>query len=612
MGRDFKSSPLVRNKLELVTSRTRVLQTQAGLYIGNVAFLADQASRILNAETAGFAQIILEDLFFSFMHRHKGFDQVRFLDKKGMEVSRFDDTDEGPRLTFADALQNKSDRPYFQKAIQLGIGGVYISSMNLNQDNGGIERPFNPILRLAAPTFDTDYSRTGVVVLNLKAGPMLDALTRELTEGTLLMTNDAGDWIIGPTRDVEWGMSLPDRKNKGLPALYPNAWKKIQEDRSGQFTTSEGLFTFHRVNPLDVTIIERGDKGVAAEEWILLSRVAPSELIPGWLSRAYMALTAALLIMGVVTWFWSKARSAALEAEAASYDNMKKNMTMSEVSLDALIMIDDTGKVQFWNKAAEKMFGYPEQESLGRNIHELIVDDSLLEKANRGLEMFARTGQGKLIGRIPEFRAQRRDGSSLDVELSVASFEVNGKWYAVGSIRDISERKETEQKLKMLASTDALTGLPNRRQFMDMAAKEHSRSTRTGNWVSIVMIDIDHFKRINDTWGHSVGDEALKLFAATGMKQIRAQDLFARLGGEEFALLLPETDSEQALFAAERLRVAVEGDVLDIQGQKANFTISLGVASSKGGAMNVEALLQKADAALYKAKEAGRNRVESG
>lgn len=170
--------------------------------------------------------------------------------------------------------------------------------------------------------------------------------------------------------------------------------------------------------------------------------------------------------------------------------------------------------------------------------------------------------------------------------------------------------KERNQRLEELSNTDPLTQLANRRQLMRVLVQEFQRSFRGGHPLSLVMIDIDHFKSINDTYGHQQGDEVLKVLAETLRSQLRDYDLASRFGGEEFAMVLPETDPLHATQVAERIREVVAnlkfGGVLE----KLKMTVSLGVATYPDDAIKgIEDLIRLADDALYAAKREGRNRV---
>ena len=167
----------------------------------------------------------------------------------------------------------------------------------------------------------------------------------------------------------------------------------------------------------------------------------------------------------------------------------------------------------------------------------------------------------------------------------------------------------SERKLTLRALTDPLTGVFNRRTFLDLSSKEEARARRRGSLTSVLMIDIDHFKRVNDTYGHPAGDLVIKTLAETATKSLRPTDILARYGGEEFVITLPETDRAVAQRIAERLRAALEKAVVSTEAGDIRFTISVGVATFASGISIMDAM-GSADQALYRAKQNGRNRVE--
>lgn len=182
---------------------------------------------------------------------------------------------------------------------------------------------------------------------------------------------------------------------------------------------------------------------------------------------------------------------------------------------------------------------------------------------------------------------------------------------AVISHMTITDRKLLEFELARLAATDSLTGLPNRRYFLETANLEVARVKRFGSAASVMMIDLDHFKTVNDTYGHAGGDEALRYFTQVCKKLLRQIDVFARIGGEEFAILLPGTNTAGAVSLAEKLRVAVFETPVNSNKNQFNITASFGVAEVRVDEKEVDQCLGRADSALYAAKKAGRNCVMS-
>ncbi|MGZ8947645.1 MAG: GGDEF domain-containing protein, partial [Methylococcaceae bacterium] len=180
----------------------------------------------------------------------------------------------------------------------------------------------------------------------------------------------------------------------------------------------------------------------------------------------------------------------------------------------------------------------------------------------------------------------------------------------IGIKEDITERKVMEEQLQKLASTDPLTGLFNRRVFLERLEQERAKVARLPHYSAVLlMLDLDFFKRVNDTYGHATGDAVLKAFAEITRNNSRAIDVPARLGGEEFAILLSGADKNDALTMAERLREQVAEIVIDHQAGPVQITVSIGAATLLADDINDEAVLHRADAALYEAKDRGRNQT---
>jgi diguanylate cyclase (GGDEF)-like protein len=171
------------------------------------------------------------------------------------------------------------------------------------------------------------------------------------------------------------------------------------------------------------------------------------------------------------------------------------------------------------------------------------------------------------------------------------------------------ELKHAREALLRMATTDELTGLANRRHFMENLHAEFDRARRYGTAFSLIMMDIDHFKHINDTWGHKAGDLALQQTALTLKHSLRTSDIVGRVGGEEFAILLPETEADAAQVTAEKLRQAVEALSVHFDGNRIPVTISGGVAGCSGDDTGIDEIYIRADSAMYQAKKDGRNLI---
>lgn len=298
----------------------------------------------------------------------------------------------------------------------------------------------------------------------------------------------------------------------------------------------------------------------------------------------------------------AEARRGAENALAASEVRYR---TLVETSPYAIV-VHREGRIVYVNPAAVRIMGAAAAARLeGRHVTEFIdADDRELVRGR--LERLNTTRE-----EVPqaEFALRSLDGGKVRVEVvsSRAEFADGPAIQTVFS--DITDRKALEDELRRLATVDTLTGARNRRSFFLQGEVEVGRARRHGRPLAAVMLDLDRFKTVNDRFGHAVGDEVLRAFGELCRATLRAEDIFGRIGGEEFVALLPEVESEAATVVAERLREEVEGMVIEAAGGPLAVTVSAGVTGLAGEDGSLDDLLKRADGALYEAKRAGRNRV---
>jgi diguanylate cyclase (GGDEF)-like protein/PAS domain S-box-containing protein len=298
------------------------------------------------------------------------------------------------------------------------------------------------------------------------------------------------------------------------------------------------------------------------------------------------------------------------ERKRASRQSEERSRILAALG-DGVFGLNRDSRCSFINPAAEQMLGYNAYEVLDSDVHQLIhrqsQDGSACPKTD--CVIIKSLQDGKTRHQEDWFTTKR--GTGLPVLLTVAPVFDEGKQEGVVIVfSDISERKRLEQELRTQATTDALTGLPNRRQILNDLESELSLIKRHPEMsAALLMLDLDHFKNINDDYGHSSGDEVLKHFARQLIRVSRRSDKQGRLGGEEFCLLLPGTSAEQACQMAERLRVRVAKGSVRVGEDSINYTVSIGVSMLQVSDTMVDIALARADSALYRAKDAGRNRV---
>ena len=280
-----------------------------------------------------------------------------------------------------------------------------------------------------------------------------------------------------------------------------------------------------------------------------------------------------------------------------------------EVSAFGIYLLDRDGVIRSWNRGAINITGFSEAQVLGQPFAMLFSEaDQRAGLPQRTLQ-FARSSRHH---RDEQARC-RREGEPLTALCTLDAIRLHSGELAsfVEVFTDISEVKRREAALYQRATRDPLTGLFNRGHFTEMATQEIERARRFAEPLSVALLDLDHFKRVNDTYGHEAGDLTLKTFASICQAEVRKIDLIGRIGGEEFALLLPRANKEPAFDILQRMRHKVmQTPMTASNGESFNVTVSAGLACLRRETIDLAELLRNADAALYKAKREGRNRVE--
>ena len=274
--------------------------------------------------------------------------------------------------------------------------------------------------------------------------------------------------------------------------------------------------------------------------------------------------------------------------------------TIFENNFAGMVVLGPGKRIIDYNKAAEKFF-----ESINISLKNCPIDQ-LLAHEQELLEIF-------------ESEASR--DFSLVIDGEERFFEIDavqlgdthdGNTRMLKSIRDVTEERKIQEKLKFLATTDTLSGLCNRAEFMDLAQREFVLAQKSNEELALLLMDLDNFKVINDTFGHAAGDEIIREMGSIILNSFRKSDISGRIGGEEFAVILKNTSLDEAKMAAEKVRKIIARRKVIYGDQEIRLTVSIGVAAIRGGTKDIkdiEDFLKMADDALYKAKAGGRNAV---
>jgi diguanylate cyclase (GGDEF)-like protein/PAS domain S-box-containing protein len=336
-------------------------------------------------------------------------------------------------------------------------------------------------------------------------------------------------------------------------------------------------------------------------------RVDPG-IEPDMLALAVVSASSILLLLGLVTAFFDRKLATLTAHEALLLQRSEERLrALHSNASDIVAILGSDRRISYECSSARHILGYDSKELIGRSLLDFIPRGQAAS-AGRFLDALLREPHAKAT---IELRARHADGSWRDFEVigknllhdpAICGLTIN--------MRDISERKRLMAELERLSETDALTDTLNRRGFLKLAQREFERARRMGQPFSIVMIDIDHFKRVNDTYGHAAGDMVLAMVADRCRESIRSIDVLSRFGGEEFIVLLTEAPLGVAQKIVARLHQSIaSARVTTIKGE-VGVTASFGIASVESDTPDLETTIRLADEALSDAKNSGRNCIK--
>ncbi len=423
----------------------------------------------------------------------KRYDQIRYLDATGQEIVRINYNDAMPSIVEKEALQNKSDRYYFRDTFRLNAGGIFVSPFDLNIENGKIERPFKPMIRIGIPIFDREKQKRGIIVLNYLGQELLDTIARASThlEGTAMLLNDQGYWLFHSDTEKQWGFMLEERKMQNFAKIYPEEWQRMLRQKTGQIHTTNGLFSFTLMHPLCSTDLssKRHDTDLALDKtafsdscrWILVAHISPE----------------------------------------------------------------------------------------------------ILKNHTRPLQQyFFLLGMGLLVF------------TGLIV------------WFLAFSI---TKRRIYQNELLIMALHDTLTSLPKRKLFFEQLETGISYANRNEQQLGVLYVDLDGFKKVNDKFGHEAGDELLVQASKRMRAVMRKTDTVARIGGDEFAIVLFQINSREGSLAAGEKILREINKPIRLKCGTVTVGASIGAAVYPDTAKNAKDLVKYADRAMYFSKQKGKN-----
>jgi diguanylate cyclase (GGDEF)-like protein/PAS domain S-box-containing protein len=438
-----------------------------------------------------------------------------------------------------------------------------------------------------------------------------------------MLLNASGYWLLAPNPKDEWGFMFKNQRR--FSDRYPGVWKTIVEGKKGQVHTEDGIFTYATIYPLDRHHVS-SDGSVEADGsssanlddktyfWVLLTHVPQAYLntqLEKHIKQGLLQFAIVSFFIIALAWFLSRER---VKRKWAINELQKKEQYLQTVTSqlgEGLIVIDCGGEVLTINAKGQQLTGWSSAELVGLNLNKILPRFSMDHHRDNRDCVVLRAIEDRIAQRVDNVPFLRKDSASFPVSFSAAPFlhenQVQG---AIITFRDISERLRLQAELKKMAIIDPLTGINNRGEIERLLSVEIERAGRYRRPLAVLMVDIDHFKSINDTYGHPIGDIVLKAACKQMALDLRSSDFLGRYGGEEFLIVLPETNLSVTQSIAERLRHQLSKLTIPVNQKDAiSFTVSIGAAGYPESAASSEKLIQIADGLLYRAKNEGRNRV---
>jgi len=295
---------------------------------------------------------------------------------------------------------------------------------------------------------------------------------------------------------------------------------------------------------------------------------------------------------------------------ALELENIKSHKIL-EMAAEGIVSIDTEGKLLSFNRAAQKIFGYSEAEVIGKNAS-LLIPPPHRDNHDEYISRYLQSGQAHAIGTTMELQGRRKDGRSFPMELSLTEIKLGDAHFFTAVLRDVSEQKLAIKRIEQLAHYDELTHLPNRSLFYDRLGQAITMAKRNRSSIALMYIDLDGFKKVNDTMGHHMGDLLLVQTAERLRLCVRESDTLARIGGDEFTILLNDAhERENVERVAQKIIHSIDQPFY-LEGQVAQIGASVGIARYPDDAPTGGTLLIVADKAMYAAKAAGKNTYRFG
>jgi len=552
----------------------------------NTLLLALSTDKILheylispNQKNKTFAQ----DIFYTVSMSDSNIMQARFIDASGKEQIRIDRSNASslPFVVTNSDLQNKSGREYFQIVSKMKSDTFWYSKIDLNIEHDKIEVPYRPTYRVATPIYINKKFK-GIVIINVLMNDILAKISKSTVFDHYIIDKE-GNYIIHP--DERLSCSKYTGSNAKLIDDFPSEASKILSGASKGETfyayTLDEIFN----NDDDVRLILKPKAAYI------------NELFNSNIKTSILVIIISIFLSVPLAIYASIAPSKLQKALLISNSELKRFADI----IDKYVVTATTKTnsiITAVSSAYEKLSGYSKEELIGQKINIINHPDTPKKVYKELWSAIEKGNEWK-----GELQNKDKNGDSYWVEQNIISIkDENNNISSYMSVEvDITAKKE----LEIISTIDRLTNIANRRKLDEYLSLEAETAQRYDRPLSLFMIDIDHFKKVNDTYGHQIGDYALQSVAKLLKDNIRNTDIVGRFGGEEFMVICPETDQHAASVLAEKLRLEINNYHFETIN---HITISIGVAQIQN-TNTISEWIERADKALYRAKGEGRNQV---
>lgn len=577
---------LNRNKLEYAKAelQTSLQQMTSSLrYLSNNGMLNQTITDPSNENIDS-----LEQFWLLIARTQSYYSRLRLMDNSGMEIVRINIGERFTEIVDKNYLQYKGDRDYFRYAKNLANNDIGHYGIDIESENGQPVSPLVPAYRIIYP-LTLDGERKGYFIANLDLQRIYRSLAYKRNSVNLpnIVTSE-GYYLMSSGDDKLLGNLVQANASSNIALQYPRLWTSLKSNSIGTIKDKNVWLSYTTVeldsiDKIDTLIFFTKTSLAEAHSFTAEQR---NDL---YLQATFITIILLLLTFTFVTWNHNH--------EKNSIDSKIARAAMNGMS--AMVITDRNNRIIQVNDEFTRVSGYKLEDVKGQ-------PPSLFASGKHQQEFYMNMWKvletkGLWEGEVVN---KRRDGSLITEILRIQT--VKDRYgiiqFYVASFVDISHRKELENRLRELSEKDAMTSLWNRRKFDSEMQTQVQRTKRykKNEVTALALLDIDHFKRINDTYGHDRGDQVIKSVAQSLTHHLRETDIIARIGGEEFAIIMPHTSLREAEVVVNRLRTAIHLE------NELKVTVSAGLTEISDSS---EQSYKRADIALYESKSSGRNRV---